>query len=416
MTPKEDAPVPELPSRPPWVSYLVLVANSFTFSLLNYLALKLIFRNSAGELGELRAIIFIEATLFISAWVGSIISYFVLERKLHLQKSNIYFLILIVIAFPAVFFPLIVGLAARDRVTHKLSIPTQTVSPPTSTEFILPTLTEKITPKLPGNQISSVKIASSEYSLRVTTTSGDHLIDINGLGIKNPPCLQNPKYRISDSKTYMAFQDISGGIDSMIRIYSAQQNEAVQLDVYGTSSIFDFVFLPGDYLAVMSGYPNILEEQYLTIYNIPGLYKNYPAGLHPEYKAFTTALNGNKRSVEIPTLTERVNNFRVTNDRLEILGVPANGPKILARLPLNEITRFDFIVGQDQAALLVYNLPDVKDFLKRVSKGHVVLDHEDITRNVWVVHVYEDLPDHTATFNWYYVDKTTGEVSKEFNF
>jgi len=30
------------------------------------------------------------------------------------------------------------------------------------------------------------------------------------------------------------------------------------------------------------------------------------------------------------------------------------------------------------------------------------------------VHVYEDLPDHTATFNWYEVNVKSGKVTKLF--
>ena len=42
----------------------------------------------------------------------------------------------------------------------------------------------------------------------------------------------------------------------------------------------------------------------------------------------------------------------------------------------------------------------------------LTLDHEDISQNAWVVHVYEDLPDHTATFNWYYVNNTQAKSLK----
>lgn len=37
----------------------------------------------------------------------------------------------------------------------------------------------------------------------------------------------------------------------------------------------------------------------------------------------------------------------------------------------------------------------------------------EVKENAWVVHVYEDLPDHTATFGWYNLDKDTGKVEKE---
>lgn len=73
-------------------------------------------------------------------------------------------------------------------------------------------------------------------------------------------------------------------------------------------------------------------------------------------------------------------------------------------------------IAPKDAARKVSELSEVKDFLQRVQNGKVVFDHEDAYRNDWVFHVYEELSDHLATFNWYDVDETTGEISKQFDF
>ncbi len=39
-------------------------------------------------------------------------------------------------------------------------------------------------------------------------------------------------------------------------------------------------------------------------------------------------------------------------------------------------------------------------------------DH-DSSNGKRIIHVYKQLSDHTATFNWYDVDKVTGQVTKE---
>lgn len=57
-------------------------------------------------------------------------------------------------------------------------------------------------------------------------------------------------------------------------------------------------------------------------------------------------------------------------------------------------------------------LAEVRDYLKRVPDGFVAVNGDNDT--AYMVQVYEFKDGHTATFNWYKVDKTTGEVQKEF--
>ncbi|MBS2008405.1 MAG: hypothetical protein JST01_15260 [Cyanobacteria bacterium SZAS TMP-1] len=76
----------------------------------------------------------------------------------------------------------------------------------------------------------------------------------------------------------------------------------------------------------------------------------------------------------------------------------------------------------EQAIDLVWRRAEVKQWLaqfpggKNKMGGHpaVTADPDQDKKNVYSVHVYEDLPDHTATFNWYEVDLKTGKVSKMF--
>ena len=69
-------------------------------------------------------------------------------------------------------------------------------------------------------------------------------------------------------------------------------------------------------------------------------------------------------------------------------------------------------VSKEEAILKVKALPEVIDYLKRVPNGLVLINGEE--DNAYMVQVYEFKNDHTATFNWYKVDKTTGKVKKEF--
>ncbi len=69
-------------------------------------------------------------------------------------------------------------------------------------------------------------------------------------------------------------------------------------------------------------------------------------------------------------------------------------------------------VSEDEAIAKVKALPEVVDYLKRVPNGLVQVNGGE--ENTYMVQVYEIKNRHTATFNWYNVHKTTGEVEKQF--
>ena len=70
--------------------------------------------------------------------------------------------------------------------------------------------------------------------------------------------------------------------------------------------------------------------------------------------------------------------------------------------------------AENTAIAKVSALPEVIEYLRSVPSGRIVIDHEDKETNSYLIHVYEVVDDHTATFNWYEVDKTTGEITKDF--
>lgn len=67
---------------------------------------------------------------------------------------------------------------------------------------------------------------------------------------------------------------------------------------------------------------------------------------------------------------------------------------------------------KEEAIAKVKTLPEVKEYLKRVPNGLVAVNGEE--DNTYMVQVYEFKDGHTATLNWYKIDKATGEVKKEF--
>lgn len=71
-------------------------------------------------------------------------------------------------------------------------------------------------------------------------------------------------------------------------------------------------------------------------------------------------------------------------------------------------------VSKEDAARIVSELPGVKEFLRRSTKGKVDFIHGDDFHNIWVFHVYEERLDEFVTFNWYEVNKSTGAVETRY--
>lgn len=70
------------------------------------------------------------------------------------------------------------------------------------------------------------------------------------------------------------------------------------------------------------------------------------------------------------------------------------------------------IISQTLAIQLVQNAPGIKAFLAKTTSGKIALQGENKDKTAWVIHIYEDFPDHQATFGWYTVNKTTGKIIK----
>ncbi len=109
--------------------------------------------------------------------------------------------------------------------------------------------------------------------------------------------------------------------------------------------------------------------------------------------------------------------FTLINNQVNAIAVFAQGPDrdkmvyenttsyMLKSLQFNNDER-------SSAVSKIKALPEVIEYLKRVPKGLIAVNGE--SDNLFMVQVYEVKNGHTATFNWYNVSKTTGEVTKEF--
>lgn len=71
----------------------------------------------------------------------------------------------------------------------------------------------------------------------------------------------------------------------------------------------------------------------------------------------------------------------------------------------------DEIIPEDEAILVIKELSEVKDYLKRVPNALVSVNGEK--DDEYMIQVYEIKNGHTATFSWYRFNKKTGKITKE---
>lgn len=175
--------------------------------------------------------------------------------------------------------------------------------------------------KIIGNSTDECKIFATLNNGETISVASTNLS-----GIEDSPCLENPNVKISSSGKYLAFEDVTGGIDSTVKIYSLELNKVTILYVLGTSTIFDFTFLDNDELAVLSGYPGIYDEQWLRVTNIKKLYGDYennildwPEPYYPDY--FSIDLND-------PSITK---NLELTNYGVDYSSLKIQAESLIAQ-------------------------------------------------------------------------------------
>ena len=133
----------------------------------------------------------------------------------------------------------------------------------------------EISENIPSGKITSASFENCKVS--ITDTSGERYFigSVASDDIPTKKCTKVPRFAISDSGKYMVFEDVSGGVDLWIRIYSIEKNKINTLAVWGTSSLLDIEFLANDKLMLFSGHAEISDEQGVGLFDIPAIYTNY---------------------------------------------------------------------------------------------------------------------------------------------
>jgi len=104
------------------------------------------------------------------------------------------------------------------------------------------------------------------------------------------------------------------------------------------------------------------------------------------------------------------------------LAEPVSAVSKVTKLASSKAAKHDALakgISAVQAVELIKRRADVKKFLSLFPQGKstklnglaVVEAEPDEDGSSWTVHVFEQLPDHTATMGWFSVDRKTGAVN-----
>ena len=177
------------------------------------------------------------------------------------------------------------------------------------------------------------EVISSECKIKITTTKRMFFLNTDYLSYQMA-CPQSLLNQFSPSGKFVVFQDISGGADSALKVYPIKYNDLISLDNFGSSTIFDIIFLPNDMLAILNGYQGSFNEQYLRIYDLDGLFYTYPANLDENYRNFTN-LNEYTKIINLPDVGKDYRFLSVTNKTLQIHGTAGTQSEVLFQYSLN---------------------------------------------------------------------------------
>lgn len=214
--------------------------------------------------------------------------------------------------------------------------PTQTEVPVENTQYRL------ISAKVEAKDCS-IQIETSEAPINVKTKFKPGISKCEEFSIVLP----------SPSGQIVAFEDLSEGIDSWLKIYSAKHKSTIGVEVLGTSSILGMTFLPDDRLAVLHGY-GLTGEQWLRVYDLPKLIAEYPenaennaetvnqntAGQNPESKisSFSEATVSQATSMlDLPPIKGNYQYIQLDGKELKLFGSEGVKSKPLAIFNIDSI-------------------------------------------------------------------------------
>lgn len=183
----------------------------------------------------------------------------------------------------------------------------------------------------PKNPQYSEKMLSSEVTfdckIRVKTSSGREFYLNTGYDSQDPNksrCYQFLLNKISPSGNFLVYQSISGGLDSQLVVYRLQNidNEPHNIGVFGSATIKDIGFLPGDILIALMGIPEDFQLWELFRINLMDLYRKYPNNYGTDNVDMFNDIESVSKQIALPNKNKDYIGFTIGSDviRVETVG------------------------------------------------------------------------------------------------
>lgn len=182
---------------------------------------------------------------------------------------------------------------------------------------------------------SGEKMLSSEVTydckIRVKTDKGREFYLNTAYESVDPnksKCYQFLLNKISPSGNFLVYQSISGGLDSQLIVYSVinRNNEGHNIGVFGSATIKDIGFLPGDKLVALTGIPGDFQTWSLFRLDLMKLYKDYPDNYGKDNAdMFTYTDESVEKRTPLLNKNKDYNGFTIGTDKVRVDTV---GPKI----------------------------------------------------------------------------------------
>jgi hypothetical protein len=283
---------------------------------------------------------------------------------------------------------------------------------------LTPTTTTNPTPKttnppIPKTSTPSEKITSAYLSddCKITVASSEKNYEVatglaGGMSFK---CIPSSIGKISPSGKFLAYEDVSGGIDSVMALFTIEYGRNVTLGVWGTSTIMDYIFLPDDRFITINGYPDIFDEQWLSVFELPKIFSDFSNNFNEEYFYLSPSNPTYKYTIQLPNVGETHRKISFLNDMVQTKSENGN---LLVQYNLDKILMKsgNFSITPKAALTLVYyeDKQNVDPANSPITKQ--VLNSENSTNDYWAVDVINT---KTATvLRSYLVNQKTGIVTQ----
>jgi hypothetical protein len=125
-------------------------------------------------------------------------------------------------------------------------------------------------------------------------------------------------------------------LTQLCEFFSLEHNQIFVLYVFGTAKIFDLGFFPDGRLVVLYGYRGHYDEQYLRIFDLPGLFFNYPANIDNRFNDFTN-MEKYSKIINLPNVGKDYLTLSILYDKLLIYGTDGIDGKILKEFSYEEL-------------------------------------------------------------------------------